>query len=415
MGCGAGTRLASAPRPLLPMSMQHARSQLLLSVLFCALAPGCEQHDAAAPEHAHGAAAKSADGAEEHPGVLEHDAFEFLEPQHPGHPNWVDMGDIPLGEVREATVRMRNVEGVPIRIEQVTAGCSCTRPQVTVVLPSGERVPGDSNARDVVALAPPDSIIEVTLRVDSTQAPVKNKDKIVLVRMTTDSKTSPYVTLEARMKIHAPLQPVPPEIDLERLGINAGKEGRTDITPVVPTGEKVLGVLETPEGLTARIEPIEISGIPVWRLHVRVEAPVRPGYQEQYIKLSTSGPSGFGEGRPLSVKVRWFAAEDVEVAPPRLLFVRQPQSTVERAVGELITHMPGHKLKVTSHRVEGVDASSLNISIEPREPDADGRAKAWSISLERTAGANGALSGSLVLELDDVQHPRLEVPLIGRG
>lgn len=399
----------------MPMSTQPARSDVFLAALLCALTPGCDRHSGAQAEHAHSAAPKSANGAEEHPGVLEHDAFEFLEPQHPGHPNWVDMGDIPLGEVREATVRMKNVDGVPIRIEQVTAGCSCTRPQITVVLPSGERVPGDSNAREVVAVAPPDSILEVNLRVDSTQAPIKNKDKIVLVRMTTDSKTSPYVTLEARMKIHAPLQPVPPDIDLERLGINAGKEGRTDITPVVPTGEKVLDILETPEGLTARIEPIEISGIPVWRLHVRVDPPVRPGYQEQYVKLKTSGPSGFGEGRPLSVKVRWFAAEDVEVAPPRLLFVRQPKSTVERAVGELITHMPGHKLKVMSHRVEGVDASSLTISIEPREPDAEGRAKAWSISLERAGGAGGALSGSLVLELDDVQHPRLEVPLIGRG
>lgn len=401
--------------PHLPMSIHHARTHVLSAALVCALSLACEQHDGAAREHATAAKASSGGGAEEHPGVLQHDAFEFLEPQHAGHPNWVDMGDIPLGEVREATVRIKNVEGVPIRIEQVTAGCSCTRPQITVVLPSGERVPGDPNARDFVALAPPDSVLEVTLRVDSTQAPVKNKDKIVLVRMTTDSKTSPYVTLEARMKIHAPLQPVPPDIDLERLGVNAGKEGRTDIMPVVPSGEKVLGVLETPEGLTARIEPIEISGVPVWRLHVRVDPPVRPGYQEQYVKLSTSGPSGFGEGRPLSVKVRWFAAEDVEVAPPRLLFVRQPQSAVERAVGELITHMPGHRLKVVSHRVEGVDASTLNIAIEPRDPDADGRAKTWSISLERAAGSGGALSGSLVLELDDAQHPRLEVPLIGRG
>jgi len=397
------------------MPTHYARAHVLLSALLCAFSPGCDRHDGAGGEHAHGASVKSGAGTEDHPGLLQHDAFEFVDPQHAGHPNWVDMGDIPLGEVREATVRLKNVEGVPIRVEQVTAGCSCTRPEITVVLPSGERIPGDSNARDVVALAPPESIIEVKLRVDSTQAPIKNKDKIVLVRVTTDSKTSPYVTLEARMKIHAPLQPVPPDIDLERLGVNAGKEGRTDITPVVPTGEKVLGVLETPEGLTARIEPIEISGIPVWRLHVRVDPPVRPGYQEQYVKLSTSGPSGFGEGRPLSVKVRWFAADDVEVAPPRLLFVRQPQSTVERAVGELITHMPGHRLKVTSHRLEGVDASSLSISIKPLDPDEDGRAKLWSISLERNSGASGALSGSLVLELDDVQHPRLEVPLIGRG
>lgn len=382
--------------------------RLSLAIL-CATAPlACER---GSEPHADERGAAS-DG---HGHATEFGAFEFLDVQHEAHPNWVDMGDIPLGEVREAVVRFKNVEGRPIRFEQVQAGCSCTGPTLSAVLPSGERIAGDMRSRELILTLPPEAVAELHLRVDSVQAPVKNKDKIVLVRMTTDSPTTPYLTIEARMKVHAPLQPIPPDIHIERVGVNAGGEGHTDVTPMLPSGESVLDVLEAPEGVSVRIEPRDLAGVPIWRVHARVEAPTPLGYHERWIKLRTSGPGGEGEGRPLSVKLRWTGAPDVEIAPARLLFLRNGPAGEERALAELMTHMPGHRLKVVAHSLLGPDAGKVSASIEPLAPDEHGRATRWSIALDPLAPSSGELNGVLVLELDDPQHPRLEVPFVRRG
>lgn len=390
--------------------MPRPRAHNLFSLaLLCALAPlACER--SAEPHADENPAAGGAHGHESDFG-----AFQFLDVQHAAHPNWLDMGDIPLGEVREATVRFKNVEGRPIRIEQVQAGCSCTGPKLSAVLPSGERIVGDMRSRELILTVPPEAVVELELRVDSAQAPVKNKDKIVLVRLTTDSPTTPYLTIEARMRIHAPLQPIPPDIHIERVGVNAGGEGHTDVTPMLPSGELVLDVLEAPQGVSVRIEPRELAGVPIWRLSARVEAPTRLGYQEHWIKLRTSGPGGEGEGRPLSVKLRWTGAPDVEIAPARLLFLRSGPEGQERALGELVTHMPGHRLKVVAHSLAGPDAAKVSASIAPLAPDETGRAARWSIALDPLAPLSGALNGVLVLELDDPQYPRLEVPFVRRG
>lgn len=342
-------------------------------------------------------------------------AFEFLDPQHPAHANWVDLGEIPIGDVVEHVVRMKNVEGRPITFESIQAGCSCTKPVLACVTASGERIEGRMRESGALLTAPPDSIVELHLRVDSEAAPIKNKDKIVIVRMSTDSPSTPYITVEVRMRIHAPLQPIPPDIDLKRLGVNSGGEGQTDITPMAPTGEQVLGVLESPEGVSARIEPVEISGVPLWRLHVRVEPPVRLGYQESYVKLRTSGPGGEGEGPPLSVKLRFTGAEDLEITPLRMMFVRPSPDMPEQATGMLVSHMPGQRVRVVSHSIDGRNVDGLMVRVTPVSPDDDGRAARWNIAVEAPADSKGAIEGVLKIELDDAQYPRLEAQLTRRS
>jgi hypothetical protein len=386
--------------------MPHRLRLTLLAALGAALLPlACEgEHAAEATADAH------ADGH-----VLEPAAFEFLDPQHSAHPNWVDMGDIPIGEIHEATVRMKNVEGRPIAIQGVQAGCSCTLPELVAVLPDGTRIAGDMRSRTTILTAPPDSVVELKLRVDSAQAPVKNKDKIVIVRMTTDSPTTPYLTIEARMRIHAPLQAIPPDIQLERVGEHAGGQGFTDITPMAPSGEAVVGVLEAPPGVIATIEPHEISGIALWRLHARLEAPIPLGYQERWITLRTTGPGGEGEGRPLKVKLRWTGAPDVEIAPARMLFLRAGESGELRASAELISHMPGHRVRVVSHSLEGVSEEQIRVSITPLGADEEGRAPRWQIALDPLGPLPETLDGVLKLELDDPQYPRVEVAFFKRS
>lgn len=392
--------------------MQPTARSRSLAALLCALAalvaPACEDaHDE------HGSAPH--DEASAHAIALGGGAFEILDPQHAAHPNWIDLGDIPLGEVREAVLRMKNVEGRTIRIEQVQAGCSCTAPTLTAVLEDGSRLAGDMRSRECVLSVPAGAVVEVALRVDSVQAPVKNKDKIVLVRMTTDSELTPYLTLEARMKVHAPLQPIPPDIHIERVGVNAGGEGFTDITPVMPSGEEVLEVLDAPPGVVTRIEPRELAGVRLWRLYARLDPPVEAGYHEKWIRVKTSGPGGVGEGPPLAIKLRWTGAADVEVSPARMLFLRGGEKGGELASAELITHMPGHRLKVLGHSLRGAEKADLRVAITPLSPDEQGRAARWSIAIEPGAPLDGALQGVLVIELDDPQWPSVEVPFSRRG
>jgi hypothetical protein len=81
----------------------------------------------------------------------------------------------------------------------------------------------------------------------------------------------------------------------------------------------------------------------------------------------------------------------------------------------LVTRIPGHALKVTSARVEGVGPRRIEVEAIPRAPDVQGRAAKWDLRLHAREGlGDQPLTGLLVVETDDEQVPRLEARWVWR-
>lgn len=339
--------------------------------------------------------------------------FVVLDPQHPAHPNWADVGDLELGEVATATIQLKNVEKTPITIQSVLSGCSCTVPSLACVTESGERIEGDPSSSTEALVVPPGAVVELSLRVDSLLSPARNKEKLVVVRMQTDSDYDPYLTIELRMKIVAAFQSVPPELDLRRIPRNGGGAGTLQIGAIGDSGRGLARILEMPPGFDcALVEDPPMGLTPVWTLRVRVEGPLALGPAEKKIVLATTGPGREGEGRPYEVKVRWNAVEDVEVAPARMLFLRDGSLGRDVAQTELFARLPGHMLAITSATISGPGTDGLIVQLEPAPPVTDGRASRWRITVDPGAALQlGTVNGTVVLTTDDPEHPRFEIPI----
>ena len=393
--------------------MQHR--PLLASALALALAAACS--DSGHSGHAgHSDHADHSDptGADVH--GQDDRGFVFLDPQHPAHPNWADLGDIELGDTAHTTVRMRNVEDHPITIDTVLSGCSCTAPEISAVTESGERIVGNARASSKALVVPPGATVELALSVDSRLSPARNKDKLVLVRLTTDDEHDPYLSIELRMKVVSAFQSAPPELDLQRVARNGGAMGTVEIAAIGESGRRLIEVLETPPELGATLlEGREMGLSPLWTLHVTLRAPLPLGPQERVLRLSTSHESGIGEGRPFEVKVRWNAVEDVEVVPPRILFLADPALGREVGRVELFSRLAGARLRIVQASVAGPSTDGLEVTFEPAltELDSEGKASRWRVTVD-PRGRTGPIDGTLTILTDDPTVPRFDVPMLRR-
>ena len=195
----------------------HRRRPPLHWLLACALAACAPAGDAPPPSDA-----SAAPMPELPPGGL-----AIVDPQHPAHPTWVELGDIPLGEVVRYEVPLRNRERGPLVIQSIRSGCSCTIPSVYYEADDGHVLQGDLQSAGNVLTVPAGAVVKLQLEVDSKRSPTRNKPKLVVVRIVTDSPTAPFTSLDVRMRIDAPLLAEPAAIDLGRVAVHARAEGST--------------------------------------------------------------------------------------------------------------------------------------------------------------------------------------------
>lgn len=363
----------------------------------------CACGDGATAEHAH--------AADETSGGL-----EIVTPAHAAHPNWVDMGDIAFGEVREKVVELRNVEGRPLVVQSMQAGCSCTLASLSYKAADGTLVVSDAHSKNALITLPEDVVAELKLRVDSRTAPAKNVDKLVIVRIVSDSASEPYFTLDVRMRVDAPFLAVPAMVDLGRFPASGGGEGVIDIVPAGDRDRVLFDVASAPSNIEALLgQPVPGSG-PAYKLRVRVPPPVALGHFESSVTLRTSGPGGSGEGPPFTVPVRGFVVGDFEVLPSRFLLSRASKDAAERAEGDVYVRLLGGRLRVTQHQFEGAATDKLVADVQAVAPDDQGRSAQWHVVIEaRGELGDETLSGTLVLTTDEAQFARIEIPWLRRG
>ena len=346
-------------------------------------------------------------GACSHPGGL-----QILNPQDPARDYDIDMGTMPYGDAREHVVKLKNAEGRPVSISSVSAGCSCTSVKLSFTNASGERVSAPSVLGKAGFVLPKDAILEVALRVDSKFVPVKNQAKRVLVRIMSDSEVDPFKSLEVHTVVETPFFVVPAIINLGQVAVGAIAQGKTEISPAMGTGELVTGVLSKPDNMDVVLETPEQLGTLRWRVNVRWFPPLERGTQLRSVVLSTTGPKGVGEGRPLDIQVQALGVENVIAEP--ILFQVPQQLELNSGAGAvtLRSMVGGNRLFVTGTRTEGPISESFKATANPIDPDDRGRSERWIVQLTciRPPQFQGAFTGSVIVSLDDPITPEVRIP-----
>jgi hypothetical protein len=336
--------------------------------------------------------------------------LEIVDGEHADHPQEVDFGRLPIGEVAKRTVRLRNASTAPITIRDVQAGCTCTRTRLSYVDPSsGEHVRADTERKGQLLSVPAGVVAELELTVDTSLAIARNQSKLIIVRMTTDSPSTPFVTLNVYVFVTSPFRPAPAVIDLRNVAQHGGGVGEIGIAQDGLEGQRITQVLECPAGLEAELTPQRVGGVDLWIVRARIPPPVPLGFREHVLKLGTTGPGGEGEGPPLEVRVRATGVADAAIDPPLVVLQRIDPKQPPTASAKLVSRLPGQDLRVVAARAEGVEPGRIEVRFEPIQPDAQGRAPAWELALSALEDLGPApLSGVLVVETDDEQIPRVQ-------
>lgn len=337
------------------------------------------------------------------PGVTERDERLYFH----------DFGRVRDGERVVHVFRLRNEDPVDVSITRVVPGCGCTVPSLRAVLSDGTIVAGESPSSKAERLLtiPPGALAEVEIAVDTSHISSKNTDKLVVIGITTDSPGGYFVNLEVHILVARPIYAVPESLQLGQVPENGGGFGKIELVQAPGFDEVVGGVEELPEGVTAELRHETRSGGEVGILELRLEPPLPLGPLRRTVRLATVD----GDGQPtagLEIPILATVVSDL-VSDPTRLILTGPRDAPLQAETTVSSLLAGQRLRIRSVEIVDPDhARWLEAGLEPIEPDDDGRAKAWRLSL-RTAGVpegvETPLGGDLRLELDDPQHPTFTV------
>ena len=335
------------------------------------------------------------------------------EVQDPARPYYHDFGEVAPGTPLEKVFTLENREGRPVRVLKVDTSCACTVPSLRAVSREGgvERVvKGDPFDPVTKLVIPPGAVAEVTLRVDAEAVRKPNVDKLVTVRVTTDSPRTPYLGFEAHLVVIEHFQVTPSTVDFGRVPTSTGAVVELGVVPLDGSERRLGAVLAQPEGVQATVAPHPAALDRGWLVDVRLDAGRAPGVVKGELELEVLDVDG-SPAAPLEIPVRGLVVPDIGLSPPMFSL---------RAEGDEIAHEivvrswdGRRRFLVEEVRVLGEWAGLLEASATPELPDASGRSPRWTVRLVGApVDAAGELpSGSVVVTLDDDEQPRLEVPI----
>ena len=318
-----------------------------------------------------------------------------------------DFGRVPDGDTVTRVFRLRNSDPRPIAIQRVDPGCGCTVPALRAVLPDGSVVQGESPASKAPVLlsVPPGAIFELELAIHTRDMITKNTDKLVTVRLTTDSPASYFVTLELHILVEKPFSVVPGTLALGLVPESGGKEGRVEIVNAGAFAHTLGALRELPPGLTAELTFEERNFRPVWTLAAALQPPLERGPRALTLHIETLDENG-APGRDLEVPLTAQVVGDLASDPSRIVFKAEAGAPAEGTL-ELFSLLPGQRLKVRAVEVPEEQRAWLAAEAVPLEPDGAGASERWRIVLRATPPhpEGKSHSGRVRVLLDDPQHP----------
>lgn len=325
-----------------------------------------------------------------------------------------DFGRVTDGDTVTRIFRLRNTDPRPVAIQRVDPGCGCTVPELRAVLDDGTVVRGESVASKapVLLTVPPGAIFEIELAIHTRDMVTKNADKLVTVRIATDSPASHFVTLELHILVEKPFSIVPGTLALGLVPENGGKQGKVEIVPAGAFAHTLGELGELPPGVTAELSFEERNFMPLWTLKASLEPPLERGPRTLTLRIGTRDENG-EPGRDLEVPLTAQVVGDLATDPSRIVFKLEGSTPAEGAL-ELFSLLPGQRLKILEVEVPEDRRAWLAAEAVALEPDESGRSERWRIRLRATPPVpEGKVhSGRLLVRLEDPQHPVFELDYV---
>jgi hypothetical protein len=210
-------------------------------------------------------------------------------------------------------------------------------------------------------------------------------------------------------------QATPAELNLGSVPMSSGARATSDIIRGVPgSGLAIEGVLTKSPGLEVTVSPQSRFGKELWVVEAILLPPLNPGPWQGEIELATRGPEG--PARSFKIPLRAQIVADIVVQPATLGFSPFSPARGATATAQLLSLVPGRRIKILSAEIKGSLPPGLELGFEAIQVDNLGRAERWGLILKAPPSyPRQRVLGQLVFELDDPDQPRVEVPFIFTG
>lgn len=332
-------------------------------------------------------------------------ALERVDPQDPERPYFHDFGTLDYGEEVRWKAVLRNTGSTPVRILGASPMCGCTRlNSFSIGAADGEEI---ETARDFarkpeIAVVPPGGTVTASIDILSKHTK-PNISKLALVRLTTDSELTPYLTFELHLFPAQPFIVSPPSFEMPRVPTSHGGGKKVKIMVVAPDAPGIVHrIIEAPEGIEARLETTQFAGETIWYVHVAV-APLTPmGALRGEIVLAVSDADGNGEAGRLKIPVEIRIGPDNFLDPGMFAFGAMPKGVGKTISAQLNGLVPGATIGVKEARIEGKHSGSISVEQTVIRPNEEGRSKTWQFHVTvADSHPTGYLAAELVLVLDE--------------
>lgn len=380
--------------------------RLLLSVLTCVLALSCDKPRAT-----------PSGGANEIAGLL-HPGTKGLVVQNPlgNRPTFFDFGRVSYGTQARHVFQILNEEARDITILDALPSCGCLRPIVQYKNAQGELVIGMRNSETVLTI-PAGTTFELICEIDTTFVEQMNLDKLVQVRLRTDSTVVPFIAFELHIVVERPFRAVPNILELGEIAQSAGKTAHSDVSPESPTQQQRIQRVAKVEGpFEASCDATNVNGVSYWLVNVSTRPGLALGPVHGKLLLATTGADGTGEGEPFEIPIHGTVVLDVTPHPGLFAFGSFPTGKQKSCSITLDAVAAGERFAFLGAELKGTGAERIRLVRTPKDADEQGRASSWTIELTAmTDFPFGAFGGSVEVRTDHPHAPLVRIPYTGNA
>lgn len=344
-------------------------------------------------------------------------AFRLSESQDPARPYFHDFGVVPEGAILHHTFVLENRDPRRVEIQKIDPACGCTVARLAKELPDGTLEAALTDQPGRLLVLEPGEAMHVALEVDTDEVRTKNVPKLFMVRVSSDSVTTPFVTLECHLVVREHFQVSPATLDLRTLPAGGSGEGVITIKSMAPDYHMLGDLGPLPEGVTAELarSPIVGDDLNVWTLKAGFLPPLEPGPKSAELRVHTLDQNG-EPAEDLVIMMTANVTQAINVYPGRLILRPGPKGQPTQVLAELVAHLPGQRLNVLGFTIEGEQSEALSFSAEPYQPASDGTSQRWNLALGvQQPPSVPSFTGTVILELDSPSTPRYEIPYVGLG
>ncbi len=337
--------------------------------------------------------------------------IEVLNPSKAELPFYHSFGKLPYGKVFSHTFELRNVEDRAITIKRTEPACSCSRVKSIHALKGANLedgvVVGDLSQKDNILRVEPGQAFSVEILVDTKRVP-PNAQKLVVVRMCTDSPIEPYLTFELNFLPEKHFELASPSLRLGDIPLGGGVGNTLQIYSRVAINDaRLIDVFSTTEGLEAEL--VLIPGFQAnWNLSVTAVGQEVRGPLRGNVILRTTDGHGQGDAGRLEIPVEGRVVPAVMMYPSNLSFGRiaiGKGSSLHAGVQGLA---PGHKIEILAAHLSGASAEHLSVELERIATDSFGKSARIDVHVHCAETAPpGAIDAKLTLDLVDELNPTI--------